>query len=120
MTERAHGGRFAKGSSGNRRGRPKTVIRRIETPEDLEEEVLDVMNMTTTIRTSAGEEVVTLFRATVLRLATGKAENRLAAVYTISLTRQAVWARSERLKRQRQYLAEQGQDNSCFDEHGRR
>ncbi|WP_443018579.1 DUF5681 domain-containing protein [Sphingobium sp. S8] len=43
------GGRFAKGSSGNRRGRPRTVIRRIETPQDLEEEVLDVMNMTTTI-----------------------------------------------------------------------
>ena len=116
MTERAKGGRFAKGTSGNRRGRPKTVIRRLETPEDLNEEIMDVMNMPTTIRTSAGEEVVTLFRATVLRLATGNAENRLAAVHTISLTRQAAWARSERLKRERRYLGKQGQRDPDFDE----
>ena len=116
MTERAKGGRFAKGTSGNRRGRPKTVIRRLETPEDLDEEIMDVMNMPTTIRTSGGEEVVTLFRATVLRLATGNAENRLAAVHTISLTRQAAWARSERMKRERRYLGERGQGESEIGE----
>ena len=116
MTERAKGGRFAKGSSGNRRGRPKTAIRRLETPEDLDDEIIDVMNLPTTISTSAGEEVVTLYRATVLRLATGNAENRLAAVHTISLTRQAVWARAERLKRQRRYLGNQGQRDPDFDE----
>ena len=116
MTERAKGGRFAKGTSGNRRGRPKTVIRMLETPEDLDDEIIDVMNMPTTIRTSAGEEVVTLYRATVLRLATGNAENRLAAVHTISLTRQAIWAKSERLKRQRQYLRERGQGEPDIDE----
>ena len=115
MTERGNGGRFAKGTSGNRRGRPKSANRRLETPEDLDEVIIDVMNMPTTIRTSGGEEIVPLFRATMLRLATGKAENRLAAVHAIQLTRQAVWAnreRLERLEKQRQYFMERGQSGA--------
>lgn len=112
MTEQSNGGRFAKGTSGNRRGRPKSANRRLETPADLDEVIIDVMNMPTMIRTSAGEEIVPLFRATMLRLATGKADNRLAAVHAIHLTRQAVWANQERLERlekQRQYLMQRGQ-----------
>lgn len=68
---------------------------------------------------TAGEEVVTLFRATVLSVATGKSENRLAAAYAINLTRQAVWAKSERLKQQRRYLREQGQGVPDIDEDDR-
>ena len=30
MTEQSNGGRFAKGTSGNRRGRPKSANRRLE------------------------------------------------------------------------------------------
>jgi hypothetical protein len=119
MTERSNGGRFAKGTSGNRRGRPKSANRRLETPADLDEVIIDVMNLPTTIRTSAGEEVVPLFKATMLRLATGKAENRLAANYAISLMRQATWAHTERLKRlekQRQYLEGRGLNYADSDE----
>jgi len=101
MTERDNKGRFPKGTSGNRRGRPKTSHRRIETPEDFDEMIIDVMNMPTTVRTAKGEEIVPLIRATMLRLATGQAENRLAASYALSLTRSALFQSIERARRRR-------------------
>ncbi|MCW2404579.1 hypothetical protein M2336_001208 [Sphingobium sp. B1D7B] len=100
MAERDNKGRFPKGTSGNRRGRPRTTHRRIETIEDFDEMIIDVMNMPTTIRTAKGEETVPLIRATMLRLATGQAENRLAASHALSLTRSALFQSVHRARRQ--------------------
>lgn len=94
MTERGNGGRFAKGSSGNRRGRPKSRSRRLETPEDLEEVIIDVMNMPVRV---SGEETVSLFRATLLRLTTGAIENPIAARHALQLMTQATVSRSQRI-----------------------
>lgn len=69
---------------------------------DVDEMVLRVMNTPTTIRTSAGEKSVTLLEANVLRLATGNADNRLAAIHSIAMFRQAAWNREERLRKIRQ------------------
>ncbi|MBU0554952.1 MAG: hypothetical protein KKD64_06685 [Alphaproteobacteria bacterium] len=101
MTERDNNGRFPKGTSGNRKGRPRTSHRRIETPEDFDEMIIDVMNMPTAVRTPKGEETVPLATATMLRLATGKAENRLAASYALSLTRSALFQSMERARQRR-------------------
>jgi len=103
MAERDSRGRFPRGTSGNRRGRPKSANRRLETPDDLDDVIIEVMNLPTTIRTSAGEENVPLFKATMLRLATGKAENRLAAVHAIHLMRQATWSRQQRVEREEKW-----------------
>lgn len=91
LTERDSRGRFPKGASGNRRGRPRSTPRRIETLADVDDMIIRVMNMPTTIRSSEGEKIVSLLEANVLRLATGNADNRLAAVHSINLMRQAIW-----------------------------
>ena len=101
MDERDGKGRFPKGTSGNRRGRPKSRDRWIETPEDLNDMIIEVMNMPTTIRTAAGEETVPLIKATMLRLATGQADNRLAASYAISHMRNALLESQHRARQRR-------------------
>ncbi|MCW2370785.1 DUF5681 domain-containing protein [Sphingobium sp. B11D3D] len=106
MDERDGKGRFSKGTSGNRRGRPKSRHRRIETPEDLDEMIIEVMNLPTTIRTPKGEETIPLIRATMLRLATGQAENRLAASYAISLMHTALLQAQHRERQRRRSDAE--------------
>ncbi|MBG6119030.1 MULTISPECIES: DUF5681 domain-containing protein [unclassified Sphingobium] len=93
-------GRFPKGASGNRRGRPRSTPQRIETLADINDMIIRVMNMRTTIRSSEGERSVSLLEANVLRLAMGGADNRLAAVHSITLTRQAIWGRQEQLIRE--------------------
>lgn len=121
MSEPVRKGQFPQGKSGNPRGRPKSPKRRLDTPEALDEVIIDVMNMPTTIRTPSGEETVSLFRATMLRLATGKAENRLAAVHAIQLMRQAVWSykhRVEQEEKQRQYLKERAMRSAIQSEYG--
>lgn len=104
MAERDNSGRFPKGVSGNRRGRPKSQHRRIETLEDCDETTISVMNTQTTIRTPDGDRSVTLFEANLLRLATGKADNRLAANLVIQVMRQALAARDQRVQRKARYL----------------
>lgn len=99
-TERDGRGRFPRGTSGNRRGRPRSVPRRIETLADVDEMIIRVMNMPTTIRSSDGEKSVSLLEANVLRLATGNADNRLAAVHSINLMRQAIWNYQEHLRKE--------------------
>lgn len=98
--ERDGRGRFPRGTSGNRRGRPRSVPRRIETLADIDGMIIRVMNMPTTIRSSEGEKSVSLLEANVLRLATGNADNRLAAVHSINLMRQAVWNYQEYLRKE--------------------
>lgn len=119
MAERDGRGRFPRGTSGNRRGRPKSANRRLETPEDLDEVIIEVMNMPTAMRTPSGEENVSLFKATMLRLATGKAENRLAAINAIHLMRQATFSRQQRVEREekwRQQLEEGEPGEASFRE----
>lgn len=99
-TERDGRGRFPRGTSGNRRGRPRSTPRRIETLADVDEMIIRVMNMPTTIRSSDGEKSVSLLEANVLRLATGNADNRLAAVHSINLMRQAIWNYQEHLRKE--------------------
>lgn len=99
-TERDGRGRFPKGMSGNRRGRPRSTPRRIETLADIDEMIMRVMNMPTTIRSSDGEKSVSLLEANVLRLATGNADNRLAAINSINLMRQAIWNYQEYLRKE--------------------
>lgn len=105
-TERDKKGRFPKGTSGNRRGRPRSTLQRIETLDDIDGMVVRVMNTPTTIRSSEGEKIVSLLEANVLRLATGNADNRLAAVHSINLMRQAIGTihdRREREEKQRKF-----------------
>lgn len=105
-TERDTRGRFPKGTSGNRRGRPRSTLQRIETLDDIDQMIIRVMNTPTTIRSSEGERSVSLLEANALRLATGNADNRLAAVHSINLMRQAIGTihdRREREEKQRKF-----------------
>ncbi len=90
MSARASNGRFPKGSSGNRNGRPKSrAARRLETSEDLDEAIIDVLNRLVEVKTAEGSTRISLYHANVLNLATGNAQNRLAAKAFIDLARSA-------------------------------
>ena len=101
MSEGGSNGRFAKGTSGNTKGRPKTKIRRFGTMEDMDNAIIDVLNYPTTIKTSEGSKTLTLGEANILSLGTGTASNRLAAKHLIDLGQGALRRSDLRAERAR-------------------
>jgi hypothetical protein len=97
MIARETGGRFAKGSSGNRKGRPRLQHSRRETPADFDEIILNVANRKVPGDADRGVEGMDLFTYNVLTLATGKAVNRVATKQWIELV-QAAASRTARRK----------------------
>ena len=115
MPERDKAGRFPAGVSGNRRGRPRKTPKRLETPFDLNEIIIDVMNMPTIIRTAAGEETMTLFKATLLSIATGNTKNRIASDRALQMFRAATWERWQHMsvEERRRFRSEPGHEDDA-------
>lgn len=103
MTARDVKGRFPKGSSGNRKGRPLKQVRRYETLEDFDRVIIDTANRPAG-KTSDGKEGPVLFAYAALNLATGASENRLAARHFIRTVQEA--ARRQELREQQRWEAE--------------
>lgn len=88
MNGRDSGGRFSQGTSGNRRGRPLKQTKRYETLEDFDRVLLETANRPAG-KTSDGKDGPPLFQYAALNLATGNAENRLAARSFIQMVQEA-------------------------------
>jgi Family of unknown function (DUF5681) len=94
--ERDTKGKFSKGTSGNRNGRPRAKSFRLETPNDVDEAIIRIMNRPTNINLGGRLETVTLFEYNVVGLASGAVKNRLAAKSFVDLAKGAVVSRDLR------------------------
>jgi hypothetical protein len=97
MRGRDQQGRFPKGMSGNTRGRPKAKKHRLETPEDLDDIILQIANRKVPGDASRGMESIDIFTYNVLLLGTGAAKNRIATKDFIEMVRGAA-VRKKRLE----------------------
>ena len=95
MSGRDSRGRFPQGTSGNRRGRPLKQTRRYETLEDFDRVLLETANRPAG-KTSDGKDGPALFQYAALNLATGNAENRLAARSFIQMVQEAAMREDKR------------------------
>jgi hypothetical protein len=101
-------GRFARGRSGNPKGRPrkppakKGPVVPLRTPSQFSETILKVANRPATVIEGGKKETMTLFEFNSLRLGTS-GNDRLArkdfVEMTLSASRQLAWAERHPLKR---------------------
>ena len=92
-------GQFAKGTSGNRRGRPKKKPTGFSTLAEADALIINSMNR------KIGAERMPLFEARFISLALGKESNPLACRSALRLTLEAL-ARSDERRRQQEIEAE--------------
>ncbi len=97
MSGRDSRGRFPHGTSGNRRGRPLKQTKRYETLEDFDRVLIDTANRPAG-RTSDGKDGPPMIEYAAMNLATGTAENRLAARYFILMVQEAARREDMRVK----------------------
>lgn len=95
--ERDDQGKIAKGTPGNRRGRPPKTPKRLEKPADLREVIMQLANRPVTLRTGRRTEWMTLFEAKLCMLSEQSGHERRASVTFIEL----VMAAAERQQRAR-------------------
>lgn len=124
MSASGNRGQFAKGTSGNRRGRPKKKPIGFRTLAELDEVILGVMNRQ--VSSGSGGERMTLLEFNCTSLATGKSANPLACRSVIRIAidcakreeeriREAEWrTEQERQREEARHRAEQAR----FDYHG--
>jgi hypothetical protein len=82
--------------SGNRKGRPRTVKTRLETPEDFDEVMLQVANRKVPGDPGRGVEGMNLYSYNVNILATGKVANRIATTAFIDMVHDAAGRKKRR------------------------
>lgn len=93
-------GKWPAGTSGNTRGRPKKKEPEfLSTPEDLAMVVMRVANRKTTVRIEGRDEVVTVFEANTIGMASGNGPARLARKAFIDLTKSASYTIERHRKR---------------------
>ena len=101
MTDNSKG-KWTAGNSGNARGRPKKKEPELlSTPEDLAMVVMRVANRKTTLKIEGRDEVVSVFEANTIGMASGNGPARLARKAFIDLARSASYTIERERKRLR-------------------
>lgn len=95
-------GKFTPGKSGNARGRPKKKEPEVlSTPEDLAMVIMRVANRRTTVRIEGCDEVVTVFEANTIGMASGNGPARHARKAFVDLAKSASYTVDRHKKRQK-------------------
>lgn len=93
-------GKWPAGQSGNAKGRPKKTEPELHsTPEDLAMVVMRVANRKTTVKIEGRDQIVSLFEANTIGLASGNSPARLARKAFIDLARSASYTLERARKR---------------------
>ena len=96
-------GRFAENRSGNPRGRPKARPRKLESPSDFRQAIIDIANQPVGVRRNNGSvENVTLFQSQVMNIANENAKNRLGSKNFVELVQRAASIEEQLPRRRRQ------------------
>lgn len=95
-------GKWAAGKSGNARGRPKKKKPELlSTPEDLAMVIMRVANRETTLKIDGSEELVSIFEANMIGMASGPGSARLARKAFVDLAKAASYTIERGRKRVR-------------------